>query len=149
MTTNLIHKAVVNQFLTEAFERLDPQHLPYLVTEDFIAHPWTELGISRGPEGMKRVVLALRSSFSNARVVVKDLIAEGDKVVARYHFEADHCGGFAGVSASGRRVRTHGILVAHMRNGRIAECWREEDHVGLLQQLGAATALESGLRPVA
>lgn len=140
MSTDLIHKAVVSQFISETFERFSGEHLHHLLTEDFHAHPWAGAGIPDGPGGMARVAAFLGEKFSNARVVVHDLLAEGDRVVARYTFEADHTGELAGTAPTGRRIRLPGILIARLRDGKIAEYWREEDQLGMLAQIGAVAA---------
>lgn len=149
MSTTLIHKAVVSQFITEAFERFDEEYLPFLLSEDFVAHPWATLDLPRGPEGMIQVVRRLRTLFAHPQVTVGDLVAEGDRVVARYRFEADYVAELAGVPAGGRRVRMDGILIARMDGGKIAEYWREEDQLGMLRQLGVEPMPTAAMQPAA
>lgn len=136
MSATLLNKAVVAQFLAEVFENFRGQYLDHLVTPDLRAHPLAALGLPDGPEGVRRLLPALRAAFANPKVSVPDMVAEGDRVVARYVFEADHAGELMGVPATGRRVRIPGILVARLREGKVAEYWREEDQWGLLQQIG-------------
>lgn len=121
MSETLLHKAVVAQLVTEVFERFSDEHLHHLVTPDFRAHPWESLGLPEGPEGLRRVVAWLRGAFAAPKVSVSDLVAEGDRVTARYLFEADHVGELMGVPATGRRVRLPGILFARVRDGKVAE----------------------------
>jgi len=149
MSTTLIQKAIVSQFITEAFERFEVEYLPYLISRDFVAHPWEALGLPRGPEGMGQVVRRMRTLFSKAQVTVGDIVAEGDRVVARYLFEADYVGELAGVPATGRRVRTSAILIARMEGGKIAEVWREQDQLGMMRQLGMAPLPEVEMQPAA
>ena len=136
------HRAIVERFCEEAFEEFNDAAANELVTDDFHSHPWSALGIPDGPEGMKQFLAFMRSAFSNARVSVEDVISEGDKVAARYVFEADHTGELLGIGATGKRVRLPGIFIARVENGKLAEYWREEDQLGLMQQLGAALSPE-------
>jgi predicted ester cyclase len=65
------------------------------------------------------------------------LIAEGDKVVVRFTWRATHQGEFMGVPATGIMVTMTGIYIHRLAAGKFVEDWAEEDHLGLLQQLGA------------
>lgn len=71
-------------------------------------------------------------TLANAEVKVDDLIAEGDRVVMRYRWAADHTGPIMGIPATGKRVEMPGILIARIANGKLAEYWRQEDMLGLL-----------------
>lgn len=134
------HKAVVKHFIQEAFEKFNGEAMDNLLAKDFHAHPWESFGIPDGPEGMKQVLTVLGSAFSKAEVAVKDMIAEEDKVVVRYIFAADHTGVLMGIGATGKRITMPGILIARIKDDKLAEYWREEDQWGLMQQLGAIPA---------
>ena len=136
------HRAIVERFCKEGFEKFNEDAANELVTDDFHSHPWSVLGIPDGPEGMKQFLAFMRSAFSNARVSVEDIISEGDKVAARYVFEADHTGELMGIGATGKRVRLPGIFIARVESGKLAEYWREEDQLGLMQQLSVAPSPE-------
>ena len=82
----------------------------------------------RGPEAVKDLVAGFRSLFSELRVEVDDLIAKGDKVVARWHA--------AGTAATvGKRVQFTGITIDRFADGQIVESWSEWDSAGLAGQL--------------
>ena len=68
---------------------------------------------------------------------VEDLIAEGDKVVARWRARATHQGEYAGVPPTGKEVEFTGISVYRIGAGKIAESWTVEDELGLMRQIGA------------
>ena len=136
------HRAIIERFAEEAFEKFDADAANGLVTDDFHSHPWSVLGIPDGPEGMKQFLAFMRSAFSNARVSVEDVISEDDKVAVRYVFEADHTGELLGVGATGKRVRIPGIFIARVEDGKLAEYWREEDQLGMMQQLGTGSSPE-------
>lgn len=63
-----------------------------------------------GHEGFKQFVDRIASAFPDLQVTVEDLIAEGDKVVARVTIDATHMGTFLGrIPATGKRVSYGGI----------------------------------------
>lgn len=137
MATQLFNKAVVAQFVSEIFERFSEEHLEDLVSEDVRAHSWTAPGSVDGTAEIKNVLRTWRTSFGNPTVRIYDLLADGDKVVARYVFQAEHAGLFAGVPGTGERITVSGVLIAHLHAGKIAEVWREEDRLAMLRQIGA------------
>ena len=132
------NKALVGRFVEEVFVRGNGDVMEELVTDAFRSHAWAkDFGIPDGPEGVKQFIAVMDSAFSNAEVRVEDLLAEGEKVAVRYVYEADHTGELMGIEATGKRIRLPGIFIARVEDGKIAEYWRQEDHLGLMQQLGA------------
>ncbi|HEY3542552.1 MAG TPA: ester cyclase [Gaiellaceae bacterium] len=81
--------------------------------------------------------LATYSSFPDLKRPVEDLVAEGDKVVARWSSVGTHSGDFMGTPPSGKTVRTTGITIFRLADGKIVEEWSESDMLGMLQQVGA------------
>ena len=138
MSASLINKAVVTQFITEIFGRFSGEHVSSLVTEDFRAHAWASRGSPDGKRHVEHAATLLRATFRQPRVIVQDLLAQGDRVAARYLFQAEYLGEVDGVPAAGRRVELPGMMIARMRGERIAECWWEEDRLAMLAQLRAA-----------
>lgn len=132
--TNII---TVARFAEELFEKFNGKAASELVSGNFHAHPWAAYGLPDGPEGVRQFAAMLRGVFTDARRSVEDVIAEGDKVVMRYVFEADHTGILMGIPPTGKRIRLSGIFIARVEDGKLAEYWREEDLLGLMQQLGA------------
>jgi steroid delta-isomerase-like uncharacterized protein len=69
------------------------------------------------------------------------LLAEGDKVAARYTWRGTHRGEFQGLPPTGKQVNVTGISIYRVADGKIAEEWWQEDLLGLMQQLGAIPAM--------
>jgi predicted ester cyclase len=139
MSTNS-NRAIAERFVRSAFEAFDAVAVRELVTPDFQSDAWSAFGVPDGPEGVAQAVAMLGASFRNAGVQVEDVAADGDKVVMRYLWAADHEGELLGISATGRRVRMGGILIARLRHGRVAEYWRHEDLPDLMEQIGGLAA---------
>jgi len=81
--------------------------------------------------------LATYSSFPDLKRPVEELIAEDDKVVARWSSVGTHSGDFMGTPPTGKTVRTTGITIFRLEDGKIVEEWSESDMLGMLQQVGA------------
>ena len=93
-------------------------------------------GLPPGLEGAKAVHQTTLLGMPDFRTTIDDLIAEGDKVVARVTMTGTHTGDFWGMPPRGKRVKFTGIYIVRVADGKIVEHWGEEDGVGLLQQLG-------------
>jgi predicted ester cyclase len=75
------------------------------------------------------------------RMDVEDLMADGDKTVARVRATATHDGEFMGIAPTGERVAMQ--LIDIMRfddDGLVCEHWGVADMLSLMQQLGAVPA---------
>jgi steroid delta-isomerase-like uncharacterized protein len=89
-----------------------------------------------GPEKLKEVFARLHCAFPDLRIMVEDVIAEGDKVVGRNVVTGTHRGAYMGLPPSGRSVTYDEIFVFRFANGRIAETWGVVDVFSQMQQLG-------------
>jgi predicted ester cyclase len=67
------------------------------------------------------------------------LIAEEEKVVARWRMEAINEGEIMGIAATGKRVSVSGINVYCIANCQLVEHWHEMDTFGLMQQPGVTS----------
>jgi len=77
------------------------------------------------------------SAFPDARYECDDIVAEGDKVVGRYHFTGTHKGEFLGIPPTGSKVKVEGICIFKIRDARLVDMWVVNDMLGMMQQLGA------------
>ncbi len=85
---------------------------------------------------MKQYFSSLHSAFPDVHMDVEDMIAEGDKVVARVSVSGTHQGEFMGIDPTGNRVTITGIDILRIVDGKVVEHWGNFDDLGMLQQLG-------------
>lgn len=95
-------KSIIRRFVVEAFERFNAAAIPELATPEVRTDAFSAFGVPEGPAGMAQAVAILGAAFSNARMVVDDLIAEGDQVVMRYRWAANHTGPIMGMERDNR-----------------------------------------------
>src|SRR6266511_5622298 len=93
-----------------------------------------------GAELAKEVFARLFRGFPDLHVTVEDLIAEGDKVVARNTVTGTHDGEYMGLPPTGKSITYNEIFIARFVNGRIAEIWGVVDVFSQLKQLGMIPA---------
>ncbi len=89
-----------------------------------------------GAEALKEVFARLHRAFPDLHVTVEDLIAEGDKVVARNSVSGTHQGEYMGLPPTGRTVTYNEIFIVRFADGRIAETWGVVDVLSQMKQLG-------------
>jgi steroid delta-isomerase-like uncharacterized protein len=107
-----------------------------LLAPDYINHSPATPDQPTDPEGVKAVVGMFRSGMPDLRVVVEDMIAEGDKVAVRYTLEGTHEGELFGVPPTGQRLSIKSISIEQVSDGKIREHWRITDTLDMMQQLG-------------
>jgi len=132
------NKATMRRFYDEVMNRGDVGVLSNLMASDFQEH--SPLPDQRpGVEGLKEGLSSFRKAFPDLHFKVEDLIAEGDKVVARVSYGGTHQGEFAGFPASGKKFNVMGIdIVSFNAEGKAVGHWSGDDaQLKMMQQLGA------------
>lgn len=89
----------------------------------------------RGPDAMAQLVLFYRLAFSEIRMIIDDLVAEGDLVVARWTAHGRNTGDLLGLPPTGRETVTTGIDFLRIVDGKITEGWVSWDTLSLIDQL--------------
>ena len=90
----------------------------------------------RGPEEFEKFAREIRGAFPDMKMTVEDVFGVGDKVVLRWSATMTHTGDGLGFPASGRTVRSRGISIARIVDGKIVEGWDNWDQLGMLEQIG-------------
>jgi hypothetical protein len=116
----------------EALSRHDVVAMADLVADGFVNHSST----NQGREGAIAEIEYWISAFPDVAATIEDLIAEGDRVVARFATTGSHLGDFMGTPPTGRAVSFQEIDVFKLENGLITEVWAGPDVYGMLTQLG-------------
>jgi steroid delta-isomerase-like uncharacterized protein len=107
-----------------------------LIAEDFVDHE--ELpGLSPTKDGVVAFFKMYLAAFPDLRMVAEDVIAGGDKVVARVRASGTHRGAFMGMPPTGKAINVQMIdIIRFGANGLAVEHWGVFDQMSMLQQLG-------------
>lgn len=127
------NKAIAEQIIDRIFVHHEDAAIDELVAEDFT--PRTFGPMPRGREGLRDGMQRAAAGVSEAEFTIHDLIAEGDRVVARLTSSAKHTGPFMGIEPSGRRYSIDEIHIFRIRDGQLVEHWHAFDKASLLAQL--------------
>ena len=111
-----------------------------LLADTFVEHEEVP-GLAPTKDGVTALFRMYTAAFPDLRMVPEDLIASGDKVVARVRVTGTHKGAFMGLSPTGRRVEVQLIdIIRFGDDGRACEHWGVFDQLAMMQQLGAVPA---------
>jgi|SRR5690349_9630207 predicted ester cyclase len=84
---------------------------------------------------------AAKTALPDLRITLEDMIAEGDKVVARWSATGTHKGAgthafFGQVKGTGKHLNVEGITILRFEQGHVVETWGLTDELGAAEQLG-------------
>ena len=110
-----------------------------LVAEELFAPEHTSPSapdLPPGPESVKMLVTMFRSAMPDYHMDIDMIMADENKVVARFVQSGTHVGApLMGMPPSGRRAEWTEIGVLEIENGKIVKSWYEVDMLSMIQQL--------------
>ena len=74
--------------------------------------------------------------FSERQFTIKEIFADGDKLVKYWQFKGVHSGNFFGIPATGKKVDVIGCTIATIVDGKITEEIDFFDNLEFFRQLG-------------
>jgi steroid delta-isomerase-like uncharacterized protein len=133
-----LNKAVVHRML-EALNQKNPK-----MAEDIFAANWVNHDPAfpplQGIEGARQLVSMFGNAFPDRRVVIENMIAEGDRVACNFTFSGTHQGEFNGIPPTGKHVQVNAAGVFRVVDGRLTDNWVNFDALGMLTQMGLIPA---------
>lgn len=127
------NKATIRIFLEKLDEDISA------IDEFFIPDCPAHLPGIPGPtnrEGFRKFVEILYTAFPDLHHVIKEQIAEHDKVASIINVYGTHKGDFQGIAPTGRQVMFEDFMITRIQGGKVVELWAQFDALKLLQQLG-------------
>jgi steroid delta-isomerase-like uncharacterized protein len=143
------NKEIVRQIFDEYVNHGKPELLSKLFAEDYVG---AQSGTPpMGRDGFAKSAQALREGFPDIHYSIVDLMAEGDRVTARWQWRGTHSGVFRGPAGTfpptGKSILNEGIGIFQVKDGKVTHAWLITDRLGFLQQVGGMptpTAAKSG-----
>ena len=130
------NKTTLRRLVNELFNNKNVDLIDELFAPDFVEHEEIP-GIDSGREGVRQASQMFFAAFPDLNVVIQDILADGDKVVAREQWTGTHQGEFMGMPATGNQVAFNVIDIVRFSEGKLVEHWAVSDMLALLTQLGA------------
>ena len=123
MTSAAENKAIVRRAYEAGYNGGDESVFAELYHPSFVHHSKTLHDVGQGPDAERRSMLRFRSAIPDVRFEIIELLADGDKVVARLHITGTPVGDFGDVLASDGRFDRHAIALFRVQDGQLAEEW--------------------------
>jgi steroid delta-isomerase-like uncharacterized protein len=133
------NKQIARRLIEEGFNKGDRATADELVAENYVYREPT-VGEKRGPKGFIELMTMYRTAFPDARMTIKEQVAEGDTVVTRWTGNGTHRGELMGIAPTGKQVSVEGVSISRIVNGKVAEEFSTYDALGMFKQLGVAAA---------
>ena len=130
-------KAVVRA-LEEAWDAGKLEEVDRLIAPDFHSHAALP-GMPENHETRSMIHNMSMDAMPDRKVEIQDMIAEGDKVVARCRVTGtNNATGFPwmGASANGAKLDFEWISIYRVKDGKVVEHWGINDALSLLMQAG-------------
>ena len=130
------NKALVRAYYEKAMG--DLAGTAEIVASTFVDHHFPP-EMPPGPAGVRKFFGEFAAGlFSDMRIEIDFLLAEGDKVDCHFVFHGRHTGDGAGGAGSGNAIRLPAISTFRIADGKLAEAWEIFDSASLTAQMQAA-----------
>lgn len=115
----------------------DVDGLGELLAGDFVEHEVAP-GLEPTKDGVLEFFRMYTAAFPDLRFEAEDVLASGDKVVARVRVTGTHRGEFMGMPATGKSIDAQAIDIVRFGDDGLAhEHWGVFDTMAMMEQLGA------------
>lgn len=133
------NKATMQRFL-QFINTASPELAAELIAPDAVFHIPGRSEPMKGPAGYLAIIGMMRSGFPDIQWTIEEMIAEDDRVAARFMMRGTHRGAFFGVPPTGKKIEVQAMNFYRLVGGQFVEERGQPDIFGLLQQIGAVPA---------
>jgi predicted ester cyclase len=132
--TKTLGRRIVDAINTGNMAKLDEALAPAYVDRN----PFPGAASTR--DGFKQSLTTFRVAFPDFHYTIEDEVAVGDRLVHRLTAKGTQKGEFQGVPATGKQATWSEIHIGRVVDGKVVEHWGLGDQMGMMQQLGLASA---------
>ena len=129
------NKDIVRKFLEE-LDRGNIENVMELFAPNFLWYTPSNSPTPMSKEETYEFLKMIYEAFPKWQHKMEEIIAVGDKVIARAIDYTTHEGEFQGIPATGNKVEFGVIVIYSIDKGKIVEMREEGDMLGFFQQLG-------------
>lgn len=106
-----------------------------IFSKDFVNHDPTRPEAT-DIDAYKKYVVETHSGMPDFKIIIEDMISEGNMLVSRYKAVGTFKNDFFGLTATGKEATITGINFYRFDSGKLVEAWWNKDSFTMLQQLG-------------
>jgi predicted ester cyclase len=127
------NKALYRGLMDEVWNGRDLSAIDRYLASDFIEH---NKNLPAGIAGRKQFVTAVLAAFSDYHAEVEEVVAEGDRIVARVQWTGTQDGPYQGRPPTHRKLRFWTADFFRVADGKLAEHWDVVDSLPRAIALG-------------
>ena len=130
------NKVIFVESVEEIWNNNNVSAIERFIAPSFAGYDPAVSGVISGIDGYTHYYKTFATAFPDQRFTNEDVLAEYDRVIARWFVEGTHKGNLGNIPPTGNRVRVKGINIARISNRQIIEEYMSWDTLGLMKQLG-------------
>lgn len=136
VTREQANEAIARRFFETALNAKDFERAGQMTSEWVVQHN-APAGDVSGAKRLAESYRALAQTFPDYQFTLREVLAQGNKVIVRYRFTGTHKGELLGFKPSGKAVAVWGVEVLRIEEGKIREIWGTPLTAPLFAQIGA------------
>lgn len=138
------NKRLIRRYYDELWNQWKLDLIDEILAEDITFRG--SLGLSvKGRDGFRAYLGVVRAAFPDFHNTIEEIIAEGDRVVARLTYRGTHEGRLFGYEPTGRSVTYAGAAIFLVDGCWIADGWVLGDTLNLTRQIETPNAAGPGI----
>ena len=128
------HKKIARLISQKVVNEKDYAVIDEYLTDDYVYHGVGGM-TAHMPQGFKAAIAGFHAAIPDLKSEILDMVAEGDRLVLRFHFTGTHQGEFLGFPASGASLHFEGMIMRRFVDGKVAEDWDYFDFPTVVAQI--------------
>ena len=128
--------ALIRRWFDEVWNKGMSETIDELFPEQAVMWGVAPEEYSQGATVFKEFYRAMRNACPDTKIVLDQVVQQGDTAFARWTATMTHTGDGLGFSATNRSLTIWGMSACRVRDGKIIEGWNVWDQIGMARQLG-------------
>ena len=120
------NEALVRRYFEEVWAKGNVAAVDEFMAPNYVEHT-VPPGSPPGRDTLKQYIAMYHNAFPDARGVLHDILAQGDRVAYRWSASGTHLGEWAGIPPTGLHMTLRGITIYRIAGGRCVEGWASVD----------------------
>lgn len=130
------NEQLIKRYFEEVWNQGKIDVLDEIISPDYINHSPGMPNPTRGPEGLKPIVSAIRKAFPDLKYVIENMVISDHQVAVHTTMYGSHVGDFFGLAPTNKSIKVSQMQIERIANNKIIEHWRVTDDLAMMRQLG-------------
>lgn len=130
------NKDVVRELTEQVWNRRSLDRIPEFYSPEYVADYRPHAPLREGHEAVRGMVERAWAAFPDYHEELRELVAEGDLVVARFTVSGTQEGPWGVLPATGKPVEFDEVVILELRDGKVVRQRGVADNLSALRQLG-------------